>query len=90
VVLAMLVGCALRREELTVLDVDTIQLRKVAGSWPIWKEKAAGSHRRHSGMGEARSNPDESPELLNEIQRLIEEARRQTATAVNFGLTALY
>ncbi|HTF67950.1 MAG TPA: PDDEXK nuclease domain-containing protein [Edaphobacter sp.] len=34
--------------------------------------------------------PDESPELLNEIRRLIEEARRQTAAAVNFGLTALY
>jgi site-specific recombinase XerC len=30
VLLAMLVGCALRREELAVLDVDTIQLR---GGW---------------------------------------------------------
>jgi hypothetical protein len=30
----------------------------------------------------------DSPELLNETRRLIEEARRQTAAAV--GLTALY
>jgi integrase len=33
VVLAMLVGCALRREELAVLDVDTIQLRE--GRWVL-------------------------------------------------------
>ena len=34
--------------------------------------------------------PGESPDLLNEVQSLIEEARRQTAVAVNVGLTALY
>jgi hypothetical protein len=31
-----------------------------------------------------------SPDLLNEIRGLIEEARRQAAAAVNVGLTALY
>jgi hypothetical protein len=34
--------------------------------------------------------PGDSRDLLNEIRRLIEEARRQTAAAVNVGLTALY
>jgi hypothetical protein len=34
--------------------------------------------------------PDDSRDLLDEIRRLIEEARRQTAAAVNFGLTLLY
>jgi len=33
VLLAMLVGCALRREELALLDVDTIQLRE--GRWVL-------------------------------------------------------
>ena len=33
VLLAILVGCALRREELAVLDVDTIQLRE--GRWVL-------------------------------------------------------
>jgi len=32
----------------------------------------------------------DSRDLLNEIRNLIEEARRQTAAAVNVGLTALY
>ncbi len=32
----------------------------------------------------------DSRDLLNEIRRLIEEARRQTAAAVNVGLTLLY
>ena len=34
--------------------------------------------------------PGESRDLLNEIRSLIEDARRQTAAAVNVGLTALY
>ena len=34
--------------------------------------------------------PGDSRDLLNEIRNLIEEARRQTAAAVNVGLTALY
>ncbi len=33
VILAVLIGCALRREELAVLDVDTIQLRE--GRWVL-------------------------------------------------------
>ena len=33
VILGMLVGCALRRQELAVLDVDTIQLRE--GRWVL-------------------------------------------------------
>ena len=36
------------------------------------------------------SKGGESRELLIEIRSLIEEARRQTAAAVNIGLTALY
>jgi predicted nuclease of restriction endonuclease-like (RecB) superfamily len=34
--------------------------------------------------------PGDSKDLLNEIRSLIEEARRQTAAAVNVGLTSLY
>jgi DUF1016 N-terminal domain len=34
--------------------------------------------------------PSEPRDLLREIRSLIEEARRQTAAAVNVGLTALY
>lgn len=34
--------------------------------------------------------PGESRDLLNAVRSLIEEARRQTAVAVNVGLTALY
>jgi predicted nuclease of restriction endonuclease-like (RecB) superfamily len=36
------------------------------------------------------TKPSDSRDLLNEIRSLIEDARRQTAAAVNFGLTALY
>jgi site-specific recombinase XerC len=43
VILAILVGCALRREELAALDVDTIQLREGRWCWPIFKEKGAES-----------------------------------------------
>jgi site-specific recombinase XerC len=43
VLLAMLVGCALRREELAVLDVDANQFcGKGGGCWPISMEKGAG------------------------------------------------
>jgi hypothetical protein len=34
--------------------------------------------------------PGDSRDLLNEIRSLIEDARRQTAAAVNVGLTAVY
>lgn len=39
---------------------------------------------------ELETKTGDSRDLLNEIRSLIEEARRQTAAAVNFGLTALY
>ena len=39
---------------------------------------------------ESETKPDDSRDLLNEIRSLIEEARRQTAAAVNAGLTVLY
>ena len=39
---------------------------------------------------ELEMKPGDSRDLLNEIRSLIEDARRQTAAAVNFGLTALY
>jgi predicted nuclease of restriction endonuclease-like (RecB) superfamily len=39
---------------------------------------------------ELEMKPRDSRDLLNEIRSLIEDARRQTAAAVNFGLTALY
>jgi hypothetical protein len=39
---------------------------------------------------ELERNPGDSRDLLNEIRSLIEDARRQTAAAVNVGLTALY
>jgi hypothetical protein len=34
--------------------------------------------------------PGDSRDLLNEVRSLIEDARRQTAAAVNVGLTSLY
>jgi hypothetical protein len=39
---------------------------------------------------ELETNPGDSRDLLNEIRSLIEDARRQTAAAVNVGPTALY
>ena len=39
---------------------------------------------------ELERKPGGSRDLLNEIRSLIEHARRQTAAAVNVGLTALY
>lgn len=39
---------------------------------------------------ELETKADDSQDLLNEIRSLIEEARRQTAAAVNAGLTVLY
>ncbi len=45
-------------------------------------------------MKNAKAQPDLTPggsgDLLNEIRSLVEDARRQTAAAVNVGLTALY
>jgi hypothetical protein len=39
---------------------------------------------------ELEAKPGDSRDLLNEIRSLIKDARRQTAAAVNVGLTALY
>jgi integrase len=44
VILAVLVGCALRREELAVLDVDTIQLRE--GRWVLADLEGKGRRAR--------------------------------------------
>jgi site-specific recombinase XerD len=44
VILALLVGCALRRNELAELDVATIQQKgKAAGCWPTSRERAGAS-----------------------------------------------
>jgi site-specific recombinase XerC len=54
VILAALVGCGLRREELAVLDVDTIQLRE--GRWVLVDlegKGAPGTHCGYSGVGKA-------------------------------------
>jgi integrase len=54
VILAMLVGCALRRQELASLDVETIQLRE--GRWVLADLEGKGRrgpYRCDSGMGEA-------------------------------------
>jgi len=51
VILALLVGCALRRNELAELDVETIQQREVGGSWPTSKVKAGESERWPSPSG---------------------------------------
>jgi len=44
VILAVLVGCALRREELAVLDIDTIQLRE--GRWVLADLEGKGRRAR--------------------------------------------
>jgi len=53
VILALLVGCALRRNELAELDVATIQQRE--GRWVLadLEQGPAHPHRRHPDLGEA-------------------------------------
>jgi len=51
VILALLVGCALRRNELAELDVETIQQREGGGFWLTSREKAAGFERWPSRSG---------------------------------------
>jgi integrase len=55
VILALLVGCALRRQELATLDVETIQLREGRWVWPTWKgrEDVFGLWRYRSGLNMA-------------------------------------
>ncbi len=36
VILALLVGCALRRQELASLEAEQSKCARAAGSWPIW------------------------------------------------------
>ena len=43
-----------------------------------------------SSKAELDRKPGGSGDLLDEIRRLVEDARRQAAAAVNVGLTALY
>ena len=58
---------------------DHIKTKRVLGSNGIGMVKA-----------EMEVKPGDSLDLLNLIRNLIEEASRQTAAAVNVGLTALY
>ena len=44
-ILALLLGCALRRQELASLDIGDIQLRGGAGWWPICAARAAECER---------------------------------------------
>jgi integrase len=55
VILALLVGCALRRNELATLDVET---GKAAGSWPISKGREDAFARLRSRSG---SNRESTP-----------------------------
>jgi integrase len=43
VILALLVGCALRRNELAELDIETIQQREGRWSWPTLKGREDAS-----------------------------------------------
>jgi site-specific recombinase XerD len=43
VILALLVGCALRRNELAELDVETVSRGKGGGCWPTLRAKAGAS-----------------------------------------------
>jgi len=55
VILALLVGCALRRNELAELDVETIQQRE--GRWVLADLEGKGKthpHRRRPDLGQAR------------------------------------
>lgn len=47
VILALLVGCALRRQELATLDVETIQLRE--GRWVLAGSRREGKTRSYGG-----------------------------------------
>ena len=62
VILALLVGCALRRNELAELDVETIQQREGrAGSWPTSKARAGASAPSPSPSGSSRVSTPGGP-----------------------------
>ncbi len=53
-ILAVLVGCALRRDELATLEVDTLQMRE--GRWVLADlvgKGGRGPHHRGAGLGQA-------------------------------------
>jgi site-specific recombinase XerD len=54
VILALLVGCALRQNELAELDVETIQQGSGAGSWPTLKGREDASAPSPSPSGSSR------------------------------------
>jgi site-specific recombinase XerD len=54
VILALLVGCALRRNELAELDVETIQQREGRWSWPTLKGREDASAPSPSPSGSSR------------------------------------
>jgi site-specific recombinase XerD len=56
VILALLVGCALRRNELAELDVETIQQREGAGCWPTLKGREDASAPSPSPFGSSRAS----------------------------------
>jgi site-specific recombinase XerD len=56
VILALLVGCALRRNELAELDVATIQQREGAGCWPTSRARAGASAPSPSPSGSSRAS----------------------------------
>ena len=56
VILALLLGCALRRQELASLDVDAIQMREGDGSCPIFVARAAESELSRSRSGSSRES----------------------------------
>jgi integrase len=75
VILALLVGCALRRNELAELDVETIQQRE--GRWVLADLEGKGRthpHRRRPDLGQARH------------QRLDDRGRHRRWPAAAFGL----
>ncbi len=75
VILALLVGCALRRNELAELDVETIQQRE--GRWVLADLEGQGPahpHRRHPDLGQAGH------------QRLDDRGRHRRRPAAAFGL----
>jgi integrase len=74
VILALLVGCALRRNELAELDVETIQQRRKMGAGRPRGQRPAHPHRGHPHLGQAG------------YQRLDDRCRhgRRTAAACGF------
>jgi hypothetical protein len=56
VILAPLVGCALRRNELAELDVETTSNEREGESWPTSRERAVAYARSPSRSGSSRAS----------------------------------